>query len=108
MRLQLVDPVARRRRRVHDVEDARIVHGERGRLGDEVDLVEDDDLRPLGEARAVGGELAVDRVEARLGVLLGIDHVQEQARPLEVGEELVAEARRPRSRPRGGPARRRR
>ena len=58
-----------------------------------VDLVQDDDLRQPVETRAVGGELAVDQREALGGVPLGrVDHVDEQPRPLEVSEELVAEA----------------
>ena len=61
--------------------------------GCEVGLVEDDELRPLAEAGAVGGELAVDHAAALVGIALGgVDHVQQEAGPLEVGEELVPEA----------------
>ena len=62
------------------------------RLGQQVDLVQDDDLRPLVEPGAVERELAVDRREPLLGVALGgVDHVDEQPGALEVREELVAE-----------------
>ena len=42
-------------------DDALVLDGERRRLGSRSDLVEHDDLRPLVEPGAVGGELAVDR-----------------------------------------------
>ncbi len=63
------------------------------RLRQEVGLVEDDRLRTLREPRAVLGELTRDDTEPLVGVPLGgVDHVQEQAGALEVGEELVTEA----------------
>ena len=62
------------------------------------------------EALVVGGELALDRrvVRERVGALaageLGrdVEHVHEQPRALDVREEVVARARRPRWRPRSG------
>ena len=62
-------------------------------IGRDVDLVQDDDLRQLLEAVAVGAELAVDGVEL-LGRVArgGVDHVHEHAGALEVREELVPEA----------------
>ena len=66
--------------------------GERRRLRVEVGLVEDDELRALAEAGAVGGELAVDHAVALVGIALrGVDDVEQEPRPLEVGEELVPE-----------------
>ena len=49
-------------------------------------------MRPLVEAGAVLRELAVDRSPSGLDIARRIDDVHEQARALEVGEELVAEA----------------
>ena len=67
-------------------------HRERRRLRMKVGLVEDDELRPLAEAGAVGGELAVDHAVALVGVTLGcVDHVEQEPGPLEMGEELVPE-----------------
>ena len=61
--------------------------------GCEVGLVEDDELRALAEAGTVGGELAVDHAVALVGISLGgVDHVQQQPGPLEMGEKLVPEA----------------
>ncbi len=60
-------------------------------VGLEVDLVQHDDLRPLVEPRAVGRQLGVDRAPLLVGRLRRIDHVEEHARPLEMGEELVPE-----------------
>ena len=62
---------------------------------EQIDLREHEELRPLREAAAVQRQLAVDRVVAAgdlAGVRAGLDQVDQQARPLEVGEELVAEA----------------
>ena len=75
-----------------DGDDPLVLHAQLGRLGQQVDLVQDDDLRQLVEARAVGGQLAVDRGPA-LGRLAvgGVDHVHEHPRALQVREELVAE-----------------
>ena len=74
-------------------EDPVVVHREPRRLGREVGLVEDDDLRPLVETRAVEPELAVDRRGAVVGVALGaVDHVDEETRALEVSEKRVTEA----------------
>ena len=60
-------------------------------VGLEVDLVQHDDLRPLVETCAVGRQLGVDRAPLLVGRLRRVDHVDQRARPLEVGEELVAE-----------------
>ena len=67
-------------------------------LVDQIELVQHDDLRPLGEAAAVLCELAVDRGVALAAVRervagLGIDrdHVHERVGALEVGEERVPE-----------------
>ena len=91
--LELVDPRAGRAGDREDADDPLVLDREAGRLGQQVDLVQHDRLRPLVEAGAVERELAVDRAEALLDVLLGrVDHVQEQPRALEVGEELVPEA----------------
>ena len=47
----------------------------------------------LVEPGAVGGELRVDRPPPLVGVAGGgVDHVEQQAGPLEMREELVAEA----------------
>ncbi len=65
---------------------------------DEVELVEHDDLRSLGEAAAMGRQLAVDRGIALAAVREGIvglrvdrDHVHERVCPLEVREKGVPE-----------------
>ena len=83
-------PCARRAREPEDGDDPLVLDLER-RLGLEVDLVQDDDLRQLVEAGAVGGELGVDRPPLLLGRLRRVDHVHERPRALEVREELVAE-----------------
>ena len=62
------------------------------RPGDEVDLVQHDDLRQHVEAGAVRGELGVDRPPLLLERLRDVEHVDQRAGPLEMGEELVAEA----------------
>ena len=46
-------------------QDPLVLDVERRRLGKQVDLVQDDDLRPLVEAGAVGAQLAVDRPPSR-------------------------------------------
>ena len=90
--LELVDPCSRRARDAVDGDDPLVLDGERRRLRVEIGLVEDDELRALAEAGAVGGELAVDHAVALVGVALGgVDHVQQEPGPLEVGQELVAE-----------------
>src|SRR4029077_11575739 len=64
-------------------------------LRNQVDLRKRDDLRQGVEPRAVSGQLAADRLVARLGISLGRRHVHkmhEQPATLEMGEELVAEA----------------
>ena len=62
------------------------------RLRQEIDLVQHDGLRTLVQAGAVAAELTVDGSEALHGIAVRrIDHVQEQARALQVREELVAE-----------------
>ena len=80
--------------RVGERPDERLALG----LVDQVELVEHDDLRPLGEAAAVLRELAVDRGVAPAAVRervagLGIDgdDVHEREGALEVREERVAE-----------------
>ena len=47
-----------------DAHDPRLLDPERRRIGAQVDLVQHDDLRPLVEPGAVGGELRVDRAPA--------------------------------------------
>jgi hypothetical protein len=91
--LQLVDPCSRRARDAEDTPDARILDGELRHVAPQVDLVEHDRLRARLETGAVRGKLVVDRREA-LGrvVLRGVDHVQEEIRALEMGQELVSEA----------------
>src|SRR5204863_377640 len=62
------------------------------RLGEQVDLVQDDRLWPLVEAGAVLGELVVDLAELLPDVARGhVDHVQQQPRAFEVREKLVPE-----------------
>ena len=61
-------------------------------VGLEVDLVQDDDLRPLLQAGAVRGELGVDRAPLLVGRLGRVDHVDQRARALEMREEVVTEA----------------
>ena len=91
-RLELVDAGSRRARDAVHGDDALVLHRERRRLGIEVGLVQHDELRPLAETGPVGGELAVDHAVALVGVALGrVDHVQQQAGALEMGEELVPE-----------------
>src|SRR5919197_1308250 len=90
---ELLHARAGRTRQGEDAQDPRILDGELGHLRHEIDLVQDDDLRALLEAGPVLGELAVDRPELLLRVAgRQVDHVHEQARALEVREELVAEA----------------
>ena len=92
-RLELVDPGSRRARDAMDGDDALVLHGERRRLGVEIRLVENDELRTLAEAGAVGRELAVDHAPTLVSITLGcIDHVEQETRALEVGEKLVPEA----------------
>ncbi len=70
-----------------------VLHAERGRLLPEVRLVEDDELRALPEPGPVGGELTIDHAVTLVGVACrGVDHMEQDAGPLEVGEELVPEA----------------
>src|SRR5438270_282908 len=89
---ELLDAGSGRTRKGEDAQDPRILDGELGHLRHEVDLVQDDDLWPLLEAGAVLGQLVVDRAELALWLPGGyVDHVHEQARALEVREELVAE-----------------
>src|ERR671924_363638 len=84
---------SRRAREREDAQDPRVVEVERRHLRNEVDLVQDDDLGPLLQAGAVGGELAVYGREPVLDAAGGrVDHVNEQARALEVCEELMPEA----------------
>ena len=93
MRLQLVDPVAGRRR----AGERRPGGGDHRRpfAGlEQIDLGEHEQLRPLGQPAAVQPQLAVDRVAAahdlgRVGARL--DEVDQEPRPLEVGQELVPE-----------------
>ena len=86
-----VDPSPGRAREPEDGDDPLVGDRER-RVGLEVDLVEDDDLRQLVEPGAVGDELGVDRLPllARAGFEASITWTR-RARPLEVGEELVPE-----------------
>ena len=63
--------------------------------GHQVDLGHEHDLGTVGQPAAVQGELAVDRVappDDVARVRVRFDQVDQQARSLEVGEELVAEA----------------
>ena len=63
-----------------------------GGSSEEVDLVQDDDLRDAIEPGAVRRELAVDRPEALVEIgLRRVEDVDEQPRALEVREELVPE-----------------
>ena len=69
----------------------------RRRLGcHEVDLREGEDARQRGEPRVVRGQLALDRrvVLDRVGAVdrCQVEHVHEQARALDVREEVVPEA----------------
>src|ERR671924_390689 len=71
---------SRRAREREDAQDPRVVEVERRHLRNEVDLVQDDDLGPLLQAGAVGGELAVYGREPVLDAAGGrVDHVNEQA-----------------------------
>ena len=86
-------PALRRRRR-----RTRCTSASPSAVVDEVELVEHDDLRSLGEAAAMGRQLAVDRGVALAAVGeriagLGIDrdHVHERVRALEVRQERVPE-----------------
>ena len=89
---QFVETHARRGGDTQDAQDSLFLHAERRRLQVEIDLVQDDDLRPLVETGAVRGELGVDRVPALVRVVLGrVDDVQEHPGTFEVGEELVPE-----------------
>src|SRR6185503_6459090 len=62
------------------------------RIG-KVDLVQRDELRPVLESSPVASKLRIDRgdVAKRIG-LRCINDVHEQARPLDVPKELLAEA----------------
>ena len=82
----------------HDVATTRTTRSSAGSNAgtalEEVDLVQDDELRSRLEPGSVGGELAVDRAEPLLEIRLGgVEHVDEQSRALEMREELVAETR---------------
>ena len=89
---QLVEARTGRGGDAEDTENPLVLDPEGRRLGTEVDLVQDDDLRALVEPSSVRGELGVDRAPALVGVVLGrVDHVHEQACALEVREELVTE-----------------
>ena len=90
MRSSIPAPVAHETAK--DADDPLVLDREDGELGQQVDLVQHDRLRPLVQPGSVERELAVDRAEALLDVLLRrVDHVQEQPRALEMGEELVPE-----------------
>ena len=83
-------PVAADTRNTRTIRSSSIV--ERRRLGLQVDLVQDDDLRPLVEPGAVRGELRIDRPPALVRVAFGrIDHVQQQSRAFEMRKKLVPE-----------------
>ena len=110
-RAELVEPLPRRARgdeHGHVDPLAPLGGGRLGRLGrDEVGLREREDARELGQPRVVLGELGLDHavVLERVGAVQRreVEHVDEQPRALDVGEEVVAEpgagARRPRSAP---------
>src|SRR4029453_8223911 len=89
--LQIVDPGARRSGHGECREDAEVLDLEDGRLPDKVELVQDDDLRPLVQAGTVAAQLAVYGHKALGHGLSGIDDVEEETRPLEMREELIAE-----------------
>src|SRR6267142_806749 len=60
----------------------------------QVDLVQGDKLGPLTETVAVRVELAVDRGDVRERVLARrVDDMDDEARPLDVAQELLAESR---------------
>src|SRR5262249_50680334 len=88
--LQLLDPRAGRGGDPDDTEDALFLDPEARRLGLQVDLVQDDHLRPPIETGTVRGQLGVDRPPAVVRVLLArVDDVKQEASTLEVREELV-------------------
>ena len=91
--LQLLHPGAGRSADREDALQARVVELELRRLRQQVDLVQDDDLRSLLETGSVLLQLVVDRAEPldRIAVRR-VDHVQQQPGALEVRQELVAEA----------------
>ena len=103
-RPQLVEPLAGRRRRDdhrHVAEPRRRPRRADGRggrvlLGHEVGLRQREDARQLGQPRVVLGQLALDHrvVRDRVGAVerREVEHVHEQPRALDVGEEVVAEA----------------
>ena len=74
--------------------------------GHEVGLRQREQARQRSQARVVRGELALDRREVRLRVgaveRREVEDVDEQPRALDVREEVVAEPRARRSRPRSG------
>ena len=75
-----------------DADDPLVLEREDGELGQQIDLVQHDRLRPLVQPGSVERELTVDRAEALLDVLLRrVDHVQEQPCAFQMGEELVPE-----------------
>src|SRR5205807_6539546 len=89
---QLLDARARRAGDAEDPDDTLVFDVQPRLVGAQVDLVQDDRLRPRLEAGAVGGQLAFDRSEALGRIVFGrVDHVQQQVRTLEVGEKLVPE-----------------
>ena len=86
-----------RRRRANTATIRSSCDAELRRLREQVDLVQHDHLpaarrgrRRTRRARGRSGATAPSRIAGR-----GVDHVDEQPRPLEVREELVAEARLP-------------
>ncbi len=69
-----------------------VVQLKAGRRTEKIDLVEHDDLRTIGESRAVGLQLTVHRSEALDRIVgMGVDDVDEEPCSLEMGEELVPE-----------------
>src|SRR5581483_3294356 len=91
--LQVCDPRTGRRGHRHDPQDALGLDPERGRLREQVDLVQHDDLRTLVEPRSVRLELRVDRAPELLHVVeRRVDDVQQQPCALEMRQELVTEA----------------
>ena len=89
--LELVDSRSGRARDAEHPHDAIVLDVER-RVREQVDLVQHDGLSSLLQTGAVRSQLSVDHAPA-LGrvVLRCIDHVQQQARALEMREKLVAE-----------------
>ena len=62
----------------------------------QVDLVESDETGPIGKA-AIGGQLGLDDIKVGKGLAVslergGIDHVHDHRAPLDVAQELQAEA----------------